>query len=1358
MKNTLKTKFGKLLFLSVFLSLALSSQSFADTWNWDDSNIGCDGSWNDTNCWDSSDGTDVLPQSDDDVYFQSGSGDCTIDTGFTINSLELVSPYGDTITVTTSSNLNILGAFTIGTGVINGGAGTIDVGGNFTQNGATVNLYGDFVVDGGVDWNGGVFDMNGNAATLNNGGSGFHTWADSAFITLDGSTDFNNDLYLTSGTIDTGISAVTVGRNLNVDGGTLTMSSGGSWDIAAFFDVDGGTVNLGGDIYIDNYLDIASGATVNEGTGTLIFDDAASSATPYITDARSSGAYEFYRIEVDLTGSGSTFEVNGNTTVSSALILTNGALTGTNTITTNGQFFCYSGFDGGSGTEVIIGGTATTGGVIQNGAQVPKFTLNNPNITIERIGESSNNTAATFTGLVNIEQGNLDLFIADKDTQTQTGYIFVPTIFNAQVNVYGGTVDMNHTQGVDPIGGAVTFNSRFVNAGGTLITGTYDTTFNDDVYLYEGTFTASAGNIYINADTVVNTSGSYTNDATFNMESATSVDFNGSLTLGKIGSPSATTTLSTTATTLSGNLSIYGGTNLSATAGYLEFDGSTDSVVTLFDGAGSEDFYRVDINKGTATNYVSVASGDIMNLSSTLVLENGLIEGSGKISSNFRTTWNETFDGGTGTIVLKHSGTNNLTIPDGIPVPNLELDNSNHSSTLTVSTSGTHAQTIQGLTINDDPSGSGPTFTNSSAAIDLTFAGAVVINDGTFTDGDSNTLIFNSTFDINGGTISTGSGTVDHDNAVSIDGGTYTLAGSGNFDGQISFDGGTLNASTASSLTSTLADLDTAIVLNTGSFTTPASGTFYITGGLDINGGTFTSNGTIESTGSSNAIFDSASALTVNNFTINKSEGYSLQFGNNSAPTMNVNGLLYLQNGEYKGGTTVGTIYANDDLDWATTFDGGTGNLYLKLSANNFDFPDISGLTDCLNITISASNFGSLEIETTSANAISCFNDFKIVSGAFTNTTSANLTFKETFDMNGGSFNAGTADIIHTGATTLDGGTYSAGNSNTGNVTFNGTLNITGGTFSAAGTNSVISTNTDTRHAIVLNSGTFTPSAKALQLDGGIDINSDMFSMSSGTLEFRGDGNSYLDADVATINLNNLAITKNAVSDILYLGNTASDTTLDIAGDITVYGGTLHTNNKADIEIDGNWIVCPSEEGNSTCQNATDGVAKFTPGNKNVTLTGSAQTIGGPNDTSFYDFTKIVTSEDTLYFEAGESTVITNTLTLQGASESARLLLRSTSTSPTASERTWYIDPQGTRTISYVDVKDSTNTNTTYIDVRSTGSTDSGNNVKWLFDGDEDPPPIPEFSTYLLLLISAVGIGLIVQKREDLVKVLSKIQ
>ena len=153
------------------------------------------------------------------------------------------------------------------------------------------------------------------------------------------------------------------------------------------------------------------------------------------------------------------------------------------------------------------------------------------------------------------------------------------------------------------------------------------------------------------------------------------------------------------------------------------------------------------------------------------------------------------------------------------------------------------------------------------------------------------------------------------------------------------------------------------------------------------------------------------------------------------------------------------------------------------------------------------------------------------------------------------------------------------------------------------------------------------------------------------------------------------------------VGATANTDDIVIATNATL---TISGSNQ--LNVGGNWM-----------NNGT-----FAANTSTVVLNGTYQFIGG--DTTFYNLTKNVLSADTLTFENGSAnkTIVANTLDLQGAIGQL-LSLRS----DTAGSQ-WEIDPQGTRTLACLDVKDSKNTHATDIAAGAT-STDSGNNTKWTF-------------------------------------------
>jgi hypothetical protein len=115
--------------------------------------------------------------------------------------------------------------------------------------------------------------------------------------------------------------------------------------------------------------------------------------------------------------------------------------------------------------------------------------------------------------------------------------------------------------------------------------------------------------------------------------------------------------------------------------------------------------------------------------------------------------------------------------------------------------------------------------------------------------------------------------------------------------------------------------------------------------------------------------------------------------------------------------------------------------------------------------------------------------------------------------------------------------------------------------------------------------------------------------------------------------------------------------------------------------------------------------ATFNPQTSTVTINDPA---GGILYSSFNFYNLTITTHAPIIFVAGTTTTILNTLTITGAAADKTELRSSIAGS------TYNINPQGSRNITYADVKDSVNTNATPIAAGAT-STDSGNNTNWTF-------------------------------------------
>lgn len=190
------------------------------------------------------------------------------------------------------------------------------------------------------------------------------------------------------------------------------------------------------------------------------------------------------------------------------------------------------------------------------------------------------------------------------------------------------------------------------------------------------------------------------------------------------------------------------------------------------------------------------------------------------------------------------------------------------------------------------------------------------------------------------------------------------------------------------------------------------------------------------------------------------------------------------------------------------------------------------------------------------------------------------------------------------------------------------------------------------------------------------------------TVQFRGDNDGLADTFVITDfsdNYGNLTINSLDGNDNVFeLG-----ANLDVNGALTITTGTLDVStSNYSITVSGNW-------NNAGAFEARGGL---------VTMDGASQSLIG--STTFNDFTKSVTSAATLTLRAAQTFL--GALTLTGV-DTEPLSLRS---NVSGTQRD--IDAQGSRTLEYLDVKDSNNVNATAM-ACSTGCVDSGNNTNWTF-------------------------------------------
>ncbi|TSC72128.1 MAG: RTX toxins and related Ca2+-binding domain [Parcubacteria group bacterium Gr01-1014_38] len=723
-----------------------------------------------------------------------------------------------------------------------------------------------------------------------------------------------------------------------------------------------------------------------------------------------------------------------------------------------------------------------------------------------------------------------------------------------------------------------------------------------------------------------------------------------------------------------------------------------------------------------------VATGDTLVVVGTLTLTEGNLGGPGTVEVQGGMTHSSAFDGSngdaggaSGLINITGAGTRTINITGGGNLTPLTLNAAN--VTLNGPTSGTTI--VEGnLTIQAG------TFVGGAGTVDLNgvftqSGGTFTAPSGTFSIGtDNNETIFS----ISGGSFNHNSGTI-----LFNHGGINVRTGTVNVVTSLTLNNLTINCPTAGSGMD-IATGDTLIVAGTftqtngflngpgaleprGNVTiaTTADGgdvalTFagtaaqtYTNNGGNEPDGTYTINKTAGTVTLATNMDISAVGqdLTVTAGTLNLA-GFNLTV--NDVFTLSASGTLQLQGGETV--STIDTVSSGSTV----TYDGtasyttalAAGNTYSNLTFNG------SGGVWEPNGAVTVSGTLTLTAGTFDLDGQNLTN----TGGSFVNNATLRLTGGET--LTGFTNDTDSGTVAYDGAASYT--SLVAGNSynhltfngtggswiHTATLDVNGTLTITAGTVNSNGQNVTLAGDWS-------NSGTYTSGSNTVTFDGsgaqtlttggtgtGQDFQNLTVNKSAGTLSLATnalDVDGTLTVTAGTFSPGTLATTVGALT----VGGgtfTGGSGTHDINGAVTISSGTL-TATSGTMTVSGNF---------------THSGGTFTHNSGTVTLDGTDQTLSGA--TTFNNLSKTVTTARTLTFPSGASSTqtVVGTWTAKGAS-GALLSLRS-STDGTQ----WRIDPQGTRSIEYLDVKDSNNVNATGITTAGLNITDSGNNTGWNFN------------------------------------------
>ncbi|GEM_PF-1709823 len=869
------------------------------------------------------------------------------------------------------------------------------------------------------------------------------------------------------------------------------------------------------------------------------------------------------------------------------------------------------------------------------------------------------------------------------------------------------------------------------NGGSSTITVT------GDVSLLDGTFISTSGDLYIEGDIITGSSTTFTHNGGAVHMSGTNQLVQGEFVFHNFSKVAAGGGEVLSFTTLPG---------FDATVeGLLELRGTPGNLLTLQrSGAGQ---WHIDPQGTRFIQFVSVsdsANDNVTAISAVSSTDGGGNTGwsfggattftwSGAVSSNWSVGGN--WDIGTAPtntdnaiianvatdpLLTQNTTIGNLTVNTGGV---LDLNGFNFTVSGALSNSGTlrleggetvsaTMDTDSGTVIYDGSPGAADLAAGYNY-FNLSFAGSGTWNNlaaldvnGDLSIAASNSLVSNNTAVNVGGNWTNAGGYVAVNNTVTFDGtGTQTVITGGTGALQ-DFNNVTVNKTAGSVLLSTNAmDID-------GNFTISNA-----TSVLDLADQALTVAGTFSNNGTLRLLGTTSGALTMDT-----DSGTVLYYGNGYPGLV----LGYLYNNLTFAGNGSWTQSAALDVNGNLTI-GATDSLESNDNDVNVagNWTNAGGYVSGAN-AVTFDGGGAQTLITGGTGATQDFNNLVVSKSAGTLTVSTNaLDIDGALTVSAGTLDADTRAVTVGGLTTVSGGTYLGGSAlqtfgngllvtagamigETGTLDFNGTVVVEGGTLTASSGTTTAAADWRIQSAT---GGTFQHNSGTLVFDGvgaqgwatggigaGFAYNNVTVDKAGGTLTL---GSAVIGGHLdATGQMNVLQGEYSAVnaggyqtwaSDLTVSGGTftAGNQTVDVNDDLTLSSGTLTAASAGTAFTVG---------GDFTRSGGT-----FNHNSGTITLDGSNQTVSG--STAFNNLTKTVGTAATLTFAASSAQTVAGTLTFEGASGQL-LSLRSS-----AGGSQWSIDPQGTRNVSFVDVRDSNNVNATLLSPAN--STDSGNNTNW---------------------------------------------
>ncbi|WP_440652954.1 autotransporter-associated beta strand repeat-containing protein [Candidatus Pelagibacter sp. HIMB1542] len=1160
-------------------------------------------------------------------------------TGTSTGSIDL---QNTTLTIDQDTNTTYAGVITDSTGtssIVKSGTGTLTLSGTNSYSGNTTLNAGNLSISADNNLGSAPGTADADNIIFNGGG----------LIISSGVTfDSNRGVTMTgAGTINTASSTTSNIQGVITGSGALTKSGDGTLTLSATntntgdITISAGTLDVQGQLESGNY----DGAISNSGQLKI---NSSSNQTLAGTISGTGILAKTGSGTLTLTGtntySGQT-TIEGGTVVasnSSSLGATPGSVASTNIVLNNGTLQTTNSFSIGSNKGITVvgsGGTINTdasttltyGGVISN----------NGTLTKTGDGTLTLSGANTYTGATTVSAGTLNVtgtLSDDTAITVSSGATYDVDASDTIKSIDGaGTIDIASGQTLTA-GDATnkTFSGVIQGLGGLAKTGTGTLTLSG-TNTYTGDTTISQGGITLqgqlesgNYDGAIANSGTLTVDSSSNQTLAGVISGTGALNKSGSGTLtlSGTNTYSGSTTITNGTISVSSSANLGATPSSADGDNIIFNGGTL---SATNDF-TLGTNKGitlTGNGTIDVASSNTMTF-------DGIITDSGNLTKS-----------GSGTLVLGGANQNDgtITVNSGI----LEISDQyslGSSSGGTVVADGaslkiTDAITItnESLTLNGNGVSNGGALQAANTSGTITLSGSATtlgsdttinIDDGNLTFGGRLTAGANN-YDL---TITGGDGTIRPSGGLVLNSGTLTMSATGTFfaENSSTYSGGTTVTAGAIQYGNNDAFGTGAITMTGGKFYTSDASDFTIDENLNLQGSI-----TLGNSGDSNTITFSGTNTLTGNTTASIDSAVSMAAIDDGSNTYNL----------IKSGSGTLTLTGSNGYDGTTTISAGTLTVTGTLD-NNTAVTVSSGATydvDASDTISSLAGAGTIDIASSQTLTAGDSND-KTLSGVISGSGGLTKVGSGTQTLSGTN--------TYTGATTVSAGTLTV----TGSLSDSTAVSVASGAIydvdvsdtiasvDGAGTieiaNAVTLTTGDANDqelsGTISGSGSITKVGNGILTLSGTNSYSGDTTISAGTLlvtsqlgggSYAGDISNAGDLGINSSNNQTLSgvisgsgtINKSGFGELTLTGANTFDGTINIAGGTLFAGGSSDSSNKI---TEGNIIV---KGGTLSGSGIIDGNVTFSstagtlaPGNSIGTLTINDNLTLSADDTTNIEF------------------------------------------------------------------------------------------------------------------------------------------